>query len=147
MLPDPLQRAVSELTATGCSCVVCRPDGECHSFHRRGVADLYDMVTSRPDFLSESYVADKVVGKGAAALMCLGGVKGVWSAVMSRGAIDMFARCGIPAMCVNAVDHIINRAGTEICPVERLCAGADTPGECLPLIGNFLESVKPKQDK
>ncbi|MBD5225771.1 MAG: DUF1893 domain-containing protein [Bacteroidales bacterium] len=132
--------------ATECSLVICDTEGVCHSFHRRGVADLYELVTTRPELLRGAAVADKVIGKGAAALMCIGGVRSVWSGVMSRGAADLFADAGIEASCSTLTGHIINRAGTGICPVEQLCAEATSPEECLPLISKFLESVKQKQN-
>ena len=45
------------------------------TFTQRGVADLYDLLTQEPDFLKGASIADKVVGKGAAALMILGGIR------------------------------------------------------------------------
>ncbi len=141
-----LDRARAELTESGCSLVAVTPDGVCHRFKRRGVTDLYELVTSGGNLLSGSAVADKVIGKGAAALMCLGGVRKVWGGVMSRAAAEMFAIEGVEASCGTLADHIINRTGTGICPVEQLCAEASTPAECLPLIRGFLESIKQKQD-
>ena len=47
-----------------------------------------------------------------------------------------------PVSYTVAVPHIINRAGDGICPVERLCAGARTAAECLPLIEGFLTASK-----
>ena len=134
------RKAVDELIASGGSCVVLK-DGVCHSFHRRGVADLYHLLKNDPALLDGAFVADKVVGKGAAALMCLGGVSAVWSRVMSRSALRLFTRSGVEATYETLTDHIINRAGTGICPVEQLCSEADTPEECLPLIEKFLESI------
>ena len=39
-------------------------------------------------------MADKVVGKGAAALMILGGVEELFADVVSRAALDLFAAAG-----------------------------------------------------
>jgi len=36
----------------------------------------------------------------------------------------------------------MNRAGTGTCPVEQLCAGAETAAECLPLIEGFMQKMK-----
>lgn len=146
MKTNRLDRARAELRASGCSLVICSADGGCHRFHKRGVADLYELVTSQPELLRGAVAADKVIGKGAAALMCAGGVTEVWSGVMSRGAAELFACNGVTASCETLADHIINRAGTGICPVEKLCSDVTTAQECLPLIGVFLESIKQKED-
>ncbi len=58
----------------GYSCVIRKE--EIRTFTQRGVADLYDLLNQHPVFLHGAQVADKVVGKAAAALMVLGGVSG-----------------------------------------------------------------------
>ncbi len=60
----------------GYSCVIRKE--EIRTFTQRGVADLYDLLNQHPVFLHGAQVADKVVGKAAAALMVLGGVREVW---------------------------------------------------------------------
>ena len=54
----------------GYSCVIRKE--EIRTFTQRGVADLYDLLNQHPVFLHGAQVADKVVGKAAAALMVLG---------------------------------------------------------------------------
>ncbi|MDE6528439.1 MAG: DUF1893 domain-containing protein, partial [Muribaculaceae bacterium] len=82
---------------------------------------------------------DKVVGKGAAALMVLGGVKTVYAAVISRAALQLLTDAGVDVSYSHLVSSIINRAGTGPCPVENLCRECLTPQECLPLIASFLK--------
>ena len=57
----------------GYSCVIRKE--EIRTFTQRGVADLYDLLNQHPVFLHGAQVADKVVGKAAAALMVLGGTE------------------------------------------------------------------------
>lgn len=141
-LQDPSDRkAVERLQAEGCSCVV-RNGGTMRSFHQRGVSDLWRLLHEEPELLRGAFVADKVVGKGAAALMAVGGVRGLYACTVSRPALDLLAAAGIPVEYETAVEHIINRAGTGICPVEQLCADARTPEECLPRIGEFIRRMK-----
>ncbi len=130
--------AIDELLQSGCSCVVCNGGGF-HKYHRKGVADLYWLLTKCPAALEGAFVADKVVGKGAAALMALGGVSGVWTSVISRPALELFERAGMEVEYGEVVPNIINREGTGLCPVETLCTDATTPQECLPLISKFIE--------
>lgn len=125
----------------GHSLVVAANDG-IHTFNNRGVADLYRLLHSDPAVLRGSRVADKVVGKGAAALMVLGGVTEVYADIISTPALALFEANGIPVKYGREVDNIINRQGNGICPVESLCLPCSTPAECLPLITSFLSSLK-----
>lgn len=135
------RRAIERLYAEGCSCVV--RNGEIvRSFHQRGVSDLWRLLHEEPELLRGAFVADKVVGKGAAALMAAGGVRGLYARTVSRPALDLLAAVGIPVEYETVAEHIINRAGTGICPVEQLCADARTPEECLPRIGEFIRRMK-----
>ena len=50
-------------------------NGEVCTFNGRGVIDLYHLLQDDPGFLYEASIADKVVGKAAAALLALAKVK------------------------------------------------------------------------
>lgn len=114
------------------------------TFDSRGVRDLYDLLTTRPALLDGARVADKVVGKGAAALMILGKVQEVYAITVSKPALELFRKYHVKVTYENLADSIINRSGTDICPVEKLCAGCDTPAETFPLIASFLETMNNK---
>ncbi len=138
---QPWQRqTIDLLDEKNCSCVI-RKGGAVRFFHQRGVKDLYDLLSCEPEALDGAFVADKVVGKGAAALMILGGVSGVYARVASRSALDLFEKADIEVQCAAVVPHIINRAGTGMCPVELRCADSSTPQQCLAQIEDFLKTV------
>lgn len=132
---------IDTLDREQCSCVIGRGDSVTLC-HERGVKDLLRLLTDEPAMLKDAFVADKVVGKGAAALMILGGVAGVYARVVSRAALELFERSGIAVSFGQCVPAIINRAGTGICPVETLCRDCDTARECLPLIQDFVNRLK-----
>lgn len=135
------RQAIDLLFAEKCSCVVRNGD-TIRVFRERGVRDLWRLLHEERELLDGAFVADKVVGKGAAALLIAGGVKGLFACVVSRAALELLGGAGIAVSYTAAADHIVNRAGDGICPVERLCAGAQTAAECLPLIGEFLNQMK-----
>ena len=114
-----------------------------HLCFGRGVSDLYRLYTTMPALLYGASAVDKVVGKGAAALMILAHLKEVHAFVISRSALSLFAKSDVHVTYTQQVDNIINRRGDDICPVERLCTDVDTPEECLPLIKSFLQSIAP----
>lgn len=135
------QQATELLFAEKCSCVVRNGD-TIRIFRERGVRDLWRLLHEEPELLRGAFIADKVVGKGAAALMAAGGISELFADVVSRPALELLNKAAIQVGYSVAVDHIINRAGDGICPVEQLCAEAQTAEECLPLIGEFIHKMK-----
>ena len=135
------QQAIETLHATRCSCVIAN-GSRLEQFHERGVKDLYHLLHNDKALLDGAFIADKVVGKGAAALMIAGGVKAVYADVMSRAALSLFQHHCLEVEYGLLVDNIINRTGTDICPVEKLCAQCLTAEECLPLIEDFVSKLK-----
>lgn len=134
------QKLIDVLFAEKCSCVI-RNAGEVRTFYDRGIKDLFRLLKEEPAFLDGAFVADKVVGKGAAALMILGGVKEVFANVISRPALALLNADGVKTEYGQAVEHIVNRTQTGICPVEQLCSGCATAEGCLPLIGQFIDHM------
>ena len=87
-------------------------------------------------------IADKVVGKGAAVLMAAGGVRWVYADVISQSALEFLLTHNIEAEYGRVVPNIINRAGTDICPVEKLCMQCDNIEDALTLIDEFIEKMR-----
>ena len=135
------QQAIETLHATHCSCVIAN-GSRLEQFHERGVKDLHHLLHNDKALLDGAFIADKVVGKGAAALMIAGGVKEVYADVMSCAALSLFQHHCLEVEYGLLVDNIINRTGTDICPVEKLCAQCLTAEECLPLIEDFVSKLK-----
>lgn len=98
------------------TCVVCKEDTIYTTTHR-GVAPLLNWLDEGTNLTGFS-AADRVVGRGAAFLYCLLGVKEVRARVMSYPAMEVLRAYGIRAEADTFVDNIINRAGTGPCPFE-----------------------------
>lgn len=130
-------RLIDTLHEGGYSCVV-RKGGVTRTFARRGVADLRLLLRSEPGLLDGADVADKVVGRAAAALLIAGGVRRVHADVISSGALAMLRDAGTEVSCGTEVPCIENRARTGCCPLEERCSGAATAEECLPIIEDFI---------
>lgn len=135
-----METLVEALVKSGSALALWHGD-EIEMLEGRGVKPLYRLFTSYPEKLRGAWIADKVVGKGAAALMIAGGVERVHALVVSRAALDLFAGSQVEVTFDAEVPHIINRSGTGFCPVETLCAPCATAGECVPLIARFVESL------
>lgn len=112
--------------------------GDIRTFDGRGVSDLYSLLKEDPGFLKGASIADKVVGKAAAALMILGGVKEVFTDIISRPALDLFARSEVCVGYGKVVPHIINRTKAGWCPLETRCFDCFTPLDCFTQIEEFI---------
>lgn len=132
-----MEEIIELLHREQCSCVIA--NGEIRTFRQRGVADLYELLNREPDFLQGSSVADKVIGKAAAALMILGGVKEIYADVISEPALALLREAAVEVSFGQAVDHIINRTQTGWCPLETICYPIKSAQEILPLIREFIE--------
>ncbi len=132
---------INVLVDEGCRGVVRSVQGELRTFSRRGVADLFNLVADEPDFLRGASVADRVIGRGAALLLVKGGAREVYAQVISSGALEVLRSVGIETSFDKEVPNIINRTGTDICPVEKLTASTSSPDEAYERIKQFLDSM------
>ena len=102
----------------------------------------YDLLNQHPVFLHGAQVADKVVGKAAAALMVLGGVREVYTDIISEPALAVLHKANIRVECVQIVSRIWNRNRTGWCPLETLCYELESPEAMYPVIQNFVERMR-----
>lgn len=134
------EKAKTLLASGDYTCVLCKGDAVYQS-KERGVKPLLDWLESGTD-LRGFAAADRVVGKAAAYLYVLLGVRAVYAPVMSEAARAVLERYGIEASCGVAVPAIRNRAGTGLCPVEQAVADIDTSQAALPAIVERLQQLQ-----
>lgn len=137
---NDLINAMDNLNGGQYTCVLCRGD-LMYTSTERGVKPLMDWLDSGTD-LRGFCAADRVVGRGAAFLYILLGVKSVYAPVMSMGAIGTLRENGIGIRYDMAVEHIINRAGTGYCPMEDAVSGISEPEEALTALRERLVNLK-----
>lgn len=139
-----MEELISLLHSGGYSCVIAN-EQNIRTFTQRGVSDLYDLLTQEPEFLKGAQIADKVVGKGAAALMILGGIKELYTDIVSSKALDLFQTSDVKIDFAQEVPFIWNRDHTGWCPVETLCSEEKSAETILPLISEFLQRMRSKR--
>lgn len=119
-----LQTAENELGAhTICLC----KDGVCIYDDKRGIAPMMELIARGVDLTGYS-VADKVVGRAAAFLFVKSGIAAVYAKTLSEGGKDVLDKNGITVEFDALTQKIINRDGTDICPMEKTvedCAAAE----------------------
>ncbi len=119
-----------------------RNKGEIRTFSQRGVADLWMLCQGDEHFLDGAQVADKVVGRGAAALMVYGGVEEIHADVISSPALELLQAHGIRVSFQTETNRIVNRKGNGLCPVESLCLNLLSVGEMYEEISEFINKNK-----
>ena len=83
-----------------------------------------------------------MIGKGAAALMVKGGVQCVYADVISQSALSLLRNAGVDVSYSDVVAHIINRAGTGMCPVEQRCLPLSEIDDMVAAIRDFIAAMQ-----
>ena len=107
--------------------VLCNED-EVITSSERGVAPLIELYRSGRD-LSSFSAADKVVGRAAAFMYVLLGIKGVYAKCISRPAIEVLEKSGIELEYGECVERIASRDGKGLCPMESAVMGIDSASD------------------
>lgn len=105
------------LVRGGYSCVIADRDRVMTS-RARGIAPLLERA-ERGERLEGAFVADRIIGKAAAMLLVVMRVASVYGQVMSREAEALLSANGIEVEYGALTDHIINRSGDGLCPMEQ----------------------------
>ncbi len=122
-MTDNLLNALDTLKTGDYTCVLS--DGnETVTLKERGVLPLIKLYDSKKDFSAFS-AADKVIGKAAAMLYVLLGIKEVYSLIISDAAAEVFASNNITFYCDKKVMRILNRTNTGFCPMEEAVLNID----------------------
>ncbi len=108
----------------------------------RGVSDLLRLLDAAPSPLKGATAADKIVGRGAAALMVMGGVRELYAGTISTPALELLERHGVYVTHGRLVEQIRNRDNTGLCPIEACCAEAATARECVERIRAWVAAQK-----
>lgn len=85
--------------------------------------------------------ADKVIGKGAAFLYVLLGIKEIYAHIISKPALDVLKNNDIHVEYDLLVDNIINHNNTGFCPIEMATTNISSPDEALVAIRETLKTL------
>lgn len=135
-----LMEAKNRLMEGGYTCVVMK-DEQIYTSMERGVKPLLAWLDDGVDFKGYS-AADKVIGKGAAMLYVLLGVKEIYTQIISESARKTLAQHGIEVYYDQCVEGIRNRTNTGPCPMEGAVKKIDDPKGALQAIREKLKSMQ-----
>ena len=118
--------------------------GACLYSEKRGIAPMMNFIGSGAD-LSGYSVADIVVGKAAALLFVKCGIEKVFAKTLSQCAKKILEIYGVYYEYETLTENIINRAGTDICPMEKAVLNTDDPEEGYKLLVKELTRLAAQQ--
>lgn len=127
----------AELKNGNFNCIIVKGE-EILKFSLPGVKTLMTLLRDDPGFLKDSLIFDKVVGRGAAALMIMGEVKEIYAQLISEQAISLLDSVGMKYTFEKSVPFIQNRTQTGLCPIEILSKSSDDPKVIHDKISDFL---------
>ena len=116
-------------------------DKNCLFSEKKGIAPLMGFIAEGIDLTGYS-VADLVVGKAAALLMVKCNIKAVFAKTLSKSGQEVLKANNIPVEYEVLAEKIINREGTDVCPMEKTVLNTDDPEEGYVLLKAKIESMK-----
>ena len=134
----PLEQARALLTEQGLTCAVVCADGKILQSNARGVKPVLDWLRTDKNALCGASVADKVVGKAAAMLFVYGAIKELHTGVISAPALEYLKSQRVPVAYETCVPHIINRNGTDMCPMEKRSLPLERPEDAFALFDGII---------
>lgn len=139
-MSENLEKAKALLKNGGYTCVFYNGE-DFITDNERGVRPLLSLIEKGRSLYGYS-AADKVVGKAAAFLYILLGVKEIYADVMTKDAESVLKKSGINIFGEQTADIIINRAKTGRCPMDSAVSDIDSPDEGLIVIKSALEKIQ-----
>ena len=103
-----------------------------------GIKPLIEKLNEDLYYFKSLEVADKVVGKAAAMLFVLSGVKKVYAHVLSKAGEKILKENNIEYEYGQLVENIINRSGDDICPMEKTVKDIDDYNEAYIALKNKI---------
>lgn len=135
-----IEKAKKLLKDNNYTCVLCKGETVYISFDR-GVAPILKLIENNTD-VSGFSVADKVIGKAAAMLFSMAGVKEIFTDIISIPAKLYLEQKGITLSFNTLTEKIINRAGDGLCPMETLVMNVCDEKEAFLLIKEKLKELR-----
>ena len=100
----------------------------------RGIQDLLQLISEQPQRLDGAIAADKIIGKSAAAIMIVGGVKEVHTNLICTPARELFEAHNVRVFAAEEVPMILNRDRSGMCPMDTQINEVESVEECVAIL-------------
>lgn len=137
-----IMRELAYQLRNGNHALIIWKDDNFSAYNERGLKALLRLWTTSPNILKGSIIADKAVGKAAAAIMAAGGAKAVYTPLISKPGLKMLQDNGVNIVYDTAVDNILNASRTGLCPMEVATQAATTPQDAIARIREAISNMQ-----
>ncbi len=137
-MSNRLEQAKQKIQNEVCSVAAVTADGTVFTDSGSSVRPLFRLYTAHKAALRGASVADRIIGKAAASILCDADVKEVFAFLMSETGLALLQANGIAARYAELVPYIENRTGTDLCPMEKIVADCDDLPICVARIATFI---------
>lgn len=114
-----LEKVKNILLEKNASLVVCYKNGDIKEYYQDRIKDIKAILMQDKNLLKDAIIADKVIGKVAASILTVAGVKEIYADVISKFAIPVLEENGIKYEYNKKVEYIKNKDNTGMCPMEN----------------------------
>lgn len=114
-----LEKVKNILLEKNASLVVCYKNGEIKEYYQDRIKDIKAILIQDENLLKDAIIADKVIGKAAASILAVAGVKEIYADVISKFAIPVLEENSIKYEYNKKVEYIKNKDNTGMCPMEN----------------------------
>lgn len=114
-----LEIVKTRLIEKNASLVVMFENREIKEYYNPRVKDIVAILKENNDALKNAIVADKIIGKVAASLLAVAGVKEIYANTISNFAIPVLEKNNIKFEYGNRTEYVINNDKTGMCPMEN----------------------------
>ena len=114
-----LEIVKNRLYEKNASLVVMFENGNIEEYYNPRVKDIVSILKENKNALKNASIADKVIGKVAASLLIVAGVKEIYANTISNFAIPVLEKNNVKYEYKNKAEYIINNEKTGMCPMEN----------------------------
>lgn len=107
----------------------------------RGIKPIFHTFKVDKNLFKNASVADRVIGKAAAMFLVEGGVKYLYTDIISQSAYKLLLDNGIEVEYLQKVERILNRTKDDFCPMEKLSEVSKNLDELILNIENFFKNM------
>lgn len=114
-----LERVKERLYETNASLVVFYANGIVKEYYQNRIKDIKEILQRDKLALKDAVIADKVIGKVAASILTVAGVKTIYADVISQYAIPVLKDNTVYYEYKNLTEYVQNNDKTGMCPMEN----------------------------
>lgn len=136
-----LEIAKKTLKEKGLTLVIVKNGRIIFQSNLHGIISFLKAVEELSHELTDSSIADRIVGKAAALLCAYSRVKEVFASTLSLEGKKTLEKNGIAYQFDSLVPKILDRTGKKMCPFERFSLKIENPKEAYFRLKEFSERL------